>query len=53
MPEFVRCEFCKSEIPSETCRLAAYSKIIDGKQYLFCCEQCVKRYEKKKKQKTE
>jgi len=48
-PEFVRCEFCKSKIPSETCKLAAYSTVIEGKQYLFCCEQCAERYKEKKK----
>jgi YHS domain-containing protein len=52
MPEFVRCEFCKSQIPSETCKLAAHSKVIDGKQYLFCCEQCAERYNEKKRKKT-
>jgi YHS domain-containing protein len=52
MPEFVRCEFCKSEIPSETCKLAAYSTVVDGKQYLFCCEQCAERYRERKKKKT-
>ena len=51
-PEFVRCEFCKSEIPLETCKLAAYSAVVDGKQYLFCCEQCAKRYKEKKIKKT-
>ncbi|MGD0027926.1 MAG: hypothetical protein ABSC91_03195 [Candidatus Bathyarchaeia archaeon] len=49
MPEFVRCEFCKSEIPSETCKLAAYSTVIDGKQYLFCCKQCAEGYRENKK----
>lgn len=52
MPEFVRCEFCKFEIPLETCKLAAYSTVIDGKQHLFCCVQCAKRYKEKKKEKT-
>jgi YHS domain-containing protein len=52
MPEFVRCEFCKSEIPSETCQFAAYSTMIDGKKYLFCCEQCAMRYKAKTKNKT-
>ena len=47
--EFVRCEFCKTEIPSETCALAIYNTVIDGKQYTFCCEQCAKRYKQKKK----
>ncbi|HVP26159.1 MAG TPA: hypothetical protein VMT26_00630 [Candidatus Bathyarchaeia archaeon] len=48
-PEFIRCEFCKTEIPSETCKLAAYKTRIDGKEYVFCCVQCAKRYEQKRK----
>jgi YHS domain-containing protein len=51
-PEFVRCDFCKSEIPSETCKLAAYSTTIEGKPYVFCCEQCATRYKEKRKKKT-
>jgi len=49
MSEFIRCEFCRTEIPSETCRLAAYSTVIDGKPYVFCCQQCSERYKKRKK----
>ena len=48
-PEFVRCELCKAEIPSETCKLAAYSTTIDGTKYLFCCEKCAERYKQKEK----
>jgi YHS domain-containing protein len=48
-PEFVRCELCKAEIPSEACKLAAYSTTIDGTKYLFCCEKCAERYKQKKK----
>ena len=47
-PKFVRCEYCKAEIPSETCRLAAYATTIDGKEYAFCCVKCAERYEQKK-----
>jgi YHS domain-containing protein len=50
-PEFVRCEFCKVEIPTEACQLAAYRTVIDGKEYMFCCAQCAKRYKQKKKSK--
>ncbi len=43
-PEFVRCEYCKIEIPSETCKLAAHTTKIDGKEYTFCCASCAGRY---------
>jgi YHS domain-containing protein len=49
--EFVRCDFCKSEIPTEACKLATYSKIIDGKRFVFCCQQCAKQYEDRKRKK--
>ena len=47
--EFVRCEFCKIEIPPGACQLAAYRAVIDGKQYVFCCEKCAQRYQKTRK----
>ncbi|MCJ7470174.1 hypothetical protein MUO74_06715 [Candidatus Bathyarchaeota archaeon] len=47
-PQFVRCEQCKTEIPSESCKLAAYSTTINGKPYIFCCESCATRYKQKK-----
>ena len=48
--EFVRCEFCKTEIPLEVCQLAAYRAVIDGKRYIFCCEKCAQRYQKARKE---
>lgn len=48
-PRFVRCEYCKIEIPSETCKLAAHQTEINGKEYIFCCRQCAERYKRKKK----
>ena len=46
--EFVKCQYCNIEIPSETCELAAYSAVIDGKEYTFCCKTCAKDYEREK-----
>ena len=51
-PEFVKCEYCKVEIPSETCKLAAYTTTVDGKKYTFCCVKCSERYEQKKGKKN-
>jgi len=48
-PQFVRCEYCKMEIPQEQCELAAFRTIIDGKEYLFCCAKCAQQYQKKAK----
>jgi len=47
-PEFIKCENCKIEIPTETCQLAAYRTIIEGKEYLFCCIKCAERYKQEK-----
>jgi YHS domain-containing protein len=46
-PEFIKCEFCKVEIPSETCNLAAHTTKISGKEYTFCCVSCAERYKKR------
>lgn len=50
-PEFVRCDYCRAEVPSAGCQLAAYSTVIEGKQYIFCCQQCAERYKKGKTRK--
>jgi len=47
--EFIKCESCKMEIPSGICELAAYRTKINGREYLFCCENHAKRYLKKGK----
>ena len=51
-PQFVRCEHCKMEIPQEKCELAAYKRVIDGKEYLFCCANCFQKYEQRTKKAT-
>ena len=43
-PEFVRCEFCKVELPSEPCQLAVFKTKIEGEEYVFCCKKCAERY---------
>jgi YHS domain-containing protein len=50
--EFVKCSYCKAEMPTEACKLAAYRKTIEGKQYVFCCANCAQRFEKKGKPKS-
>jgi YHS domain-containing protein len=46
-PEFIRCEHCKIKIPSKVCELATYRMVIDGKEYIFCCEKCTRNHKKK------
>lgn len=50
---FVKCDLCNAEICDETgkCAFATHKKIIDGKEYFFCCEAHAKEFEKKKRKK--
>jgi YHS domain-containing protein len=50
-PDFIRCEFFRTEIPTEKCELAAHRAVIGGKEYIFCCAQCAQRYVQKKTKK--
>ena len=47
---FIQCELCRKEIPLESCELATYRTVIDGKDCVFCCEACAKRYRRKRKE---
>ena len=49
--QFVRCEHCSQEALTESCQLAAYPTVIDGKEYLFCCQSCAERYKTKNEDK--
>ena len=46
----IQCELRKREIPLESCELATYRTVIDGKEYVFCCETCAKSYRRKRKE---
>ncbi|MCW3997912.1 MAG: transcriptional regulator [Candidatus Bathyarchaeota archaeon] len=46
--KFIKCNSCSSEISSEKCEFAMYTKVIDGKEHVFCCMTCAKEYEQKK-----
>lgn len=43
-----KCKFCDKEIPGETCQLAAYTTVIDGKTTTFCCQICANEYKQEK-----
>jgi len=47
--EFVKCEYCRADIPTETCKLAVYHTTINGKEYTFCCQKCAQRFQQRKK----
>lgn len=40
-----KCSFCKVPLEGEVCQFATYKKIINGKEYVFCCESCVSKFE--------
>lgn len=50
MTKFVQCVQCNMEIADDRCQFAVYTRVIDGKEYVFCCEKCAEQYEKKKKE---
>ena len=45
--ETVKCKCCDKEI-RETCQLAAYSTVINGKTIAFCCQTCANDYKQDK-----
>ena len=44
--ELTKCKCCDIEI--QDCELAAYSTVIDGKTYTFCCQTCANQYKSAK-----
>jgi len=49
MKNFIKCEICDAEIPGDKCVFATHTRVIDGKEYVFCCVRCAETFEKKKK----
>jgi len=48
MKSFIKCDLCNKEISGERCELAAYKRVIDGKEQNFCCERHAEEFEKTK-----
>ncbi|MFQ6136905.1 MAG: hypothetical protein ACE5PM_06965 [Candidatus Hydrothermarchaeales archaeon] len=44
----MKCDACGVEIPVEECEFAQLKKVINGKEYYFCCYSCEKIFGKKK-----
>jgi len=49
MKTFVKCEMCNEEIPADRCVFATHKRVIDGKEYIFCCVRCAETFERRKK----
>ena len=48
MKTFVKCEMCDVKIPADRCVFATHKRVVDGKEYVFCCVRCAEAFEKSK-----
>jgi len=50
-PVFIKCDYCRADIRDETgkCVFAICRRVIDGREYSFCCEAHADRFEREKK----
>lgn len=37
MKTFVKCEMCNAEVSADKCVFATRKRVIDGKEYIYCC----------------
>jgi YHS domain-containing protein len=50
MSKFIKCDLCSSKIcEPEKCIFAITKRIINGKEYYFCCEAHATEFEEMKK----
>jgi YHS domain-containing protein len=45
--ENAKCKCCDTETSGQNCQLAAYTTVIDGKMYTFCCQTRANQYKQK------
>jgi YHS domain-containing protein len=47
----IKCDLCKTDIcdKSGACVFAVHKRVIDGKEYHFCCQAHADRFEREKK----
>lgn len=50
---FLKCDYCKAEVADKSgkCVFAIHKRVIDGKEYYFCCESHADKFAKKKEKK--
>jgi hypothetical protein len=46
MKTFIKCEVCNAEVAEEGCEFATHKRIIDGKEYVYCCIKCQQKHKK-------
>jgi len=49
MSRFVKCALCEVEVTAGKCLFAIHRRVIDGKEYFFCCACLAEEAEKKRK----
>ncbi len=52
MKSFVKCDMCNVEVPADRCVFATHKRVIDGKEYIFCCVRCAEAFEKRKNKRS-
>jgi len=52
MKTFVKCDMCNVEVPADRCVFATHRRVIDGKEYIFCCVRCAEAFEKRKNKRS-
>ncbi len=52
MKNFVKCDMCNVEVPADRCVFATHRRVIDGKEYIFCCVRCAEAFEKRKNKRS-
>lgn len=50
MTKFIKCKQCNVEISDDKCKFAICRHVIDGEEYVFCCEKCAEQYEEGKRE---
>jgi len=49
MKATMKCDLCNLEISGEKCVFAVYKRVIDGKEYYFCCEHHADEFERRRR----
>lgn len=48
MVKFIRCNQCNASILGDTCQFATHKRVIDGEEYVFCCQKCAEKFKPRK-----
>ena len=51
MKTSIKCELCSVDVSKGKCIFAIYERVIDGKEYYFCCERHANEFQRKQRKK--